>query len=114
VLREVATVVRRSSRPTDEPARYRGQQLALILPNTDPDGAYSMAEAIRRAVQALEVKLPEGARVRVTVSGGVAALDPSVADPSALIASAESALAAARRAGKNRTQRGGWVRVARG
>jgi diguanylate cyclase (GGDEF)-like protein len=113
VLREVATVLRRSSRPTDEPARYRGEQLALILPNTDPDGAYSMAEAIRRAVQALEVKLPEGARVRVTVSVGVAALDPSVRDPSALIACAESALAAARRAGKNRTQRGGWVRVGR-
>jgi diguanylate cyclase (GGDEF)-like protein len=81
VLREVAAVLRRSSRPTDEPARYRGEQLALILPNTDPDGAFSMAEAIRRAVQALEVKLPEGARVRVTVSVGVAALDPSLRDP---------------------------------
>jgi len=114
VLREVAAVLRRSSRPTDEPARYRGEQLALILPNTDPDGAYAMAEAIRRAVQAVEVKLPEGARVRVTVSVGVAALDPSVRDPSALIAGAESALADARRAGKNRTQRGGWIRVGRG
>ena len=113
VLREVAAVLRRSSRPTDEPARYRGEQLALILPNTAPDGAYSMAEAIRRAVQALEVKLPEGARVRVTVSIGVAALDPAVRDASALIACAEAALADARRAGKNRTQRGGWVRVAR-
>ena len=40
VLREVAAVLRRSSRPTDEPARYRGEQLALILPNTDPDGAF--------------------------------------------------------------------------
>jgi diguanylate cyclase (GGDEF)-like protein len=114
VLREVAAVVRRSARPTDEPARYRGEQIALILPSTDPDAAFVMAEAIRRAVQALEVKLPEGARVRVTVSIGVAALDPSVRDPSALIAGAESALADARRAGKNRTQRGGWVRVARG
>jgi diguanylate cyclase (GGDEF)-like protein len=112
VLREVATVVRRSSRPTDEPARYRGEQLALILPNTDPDGAYSMAEAIRRAVQALEVKLPEGARVRVTVSAGVSALDPEVADPSALIAAAEAGLAEAKRAGTNRTARGGWVRAA--
>ena len=113
VLREVATVLRRSARPTDEPARYRGEQLALIMPNTAPDGAFSMAEAIRRAVQALEVKLPEGARVRVTVSIGVAALDPSLRDPSALIAAVEAALGDARRAGKNRTQRGGWVRVAR-
>jgi diguanylate cyclase (GGDEF)-like protein len=114
VLREVASVVRRSSRPTDEPARYRGEQLAIILPNTDPEGAYSMAEAIRRAVQAVEVRLPEGARVRVTVSVGVSALDPSLADPSALVAAAEAALGEARRAGKNRTAGGGWVRVARG
>jgi diguanylate cyclase (GGDEF)-like protein len=113
VLREIATVVRRASRTTDEPARYRGEQLAMILPNTDPEGAFAMAEAIRRAVQALEVRLEEGARVRVTVSVGVSALDPSVADPAALIASAEAALAEAKRGGKNRTHRGGWVRVAR-
>ena len=49
----------------------------------------------------------------MTVSIGVAALDPSVRDASALIACTETALGAARRAGKNRTQRGGWVRVAR-
>jgi diguanylate cyclase (GGDEF)-like protein len=114
VLREVATVVRRSARPTDEAARYRGEQLALVLPNMNPDGAFSMAEAIRRAVQALDVRLPEGAHVRVTVSVGVSALDPSVADSAALIAAAEAALAEARRAGKNRTHRGGWVRVASG
>jgi diguanylate cyclase (GGDEF)-like protein len=113
VLREIATVVRRASRTTDEPARYRGEQLAMILPNTDPEGAFAMAEAIRRAVQALEVRLEEGARVRATVSVGVSALDPSVADPAALIAAAEAALAEAKRGGKNRTHRGGWVRVAR-
>ena len=114
VLREVAAVVQRASRPGDEPARYRGGQLAVILPGTDIDGAYSIAEAIRHAAQALVVTLDDGAHIRVTVSVGVSALHPSVAEVDGLVSSAEDALTAAKRRGKNRTERGGWVRVGSG
>ena len=48
VLREVARVLRESSREIDEPARYGGEELAVVLPGTDLDGAYNLAERVRR------------------------------------------------------------------
>jgi diguanylate cyclase (GGDEF)-like protein len=104
VLREVAGVVRGACRVTDEPARYGGEELAVILPNTDLDGAHVVAEAIRRAVQALTVRLPDGGSLGVTVSAGVSILDQP-GDPAALIAAADAALYDAKRSGKNRTCR---------
>jgi diguanylate cyclase (GGDEF)-like protein len=111
VLREVAAVLQRACRATDEPARYGGEELAVILPNTDLDGAHVVAEAIRRAVQALTVRFGDGLSVGVTVSIGISALDDPAAEPAALIASADAALYEAKRAGKNRTQRAGWIPV---
>ena len=43
VLREVARVLRESSREIDEPARYGGEELAVVLPGTDLEGAYNLA-----------------------------------------------------------------------
>jgi diguanylate cyclase (GGDEF)-like protein len=60
---------------------YGGEELAVILPNTDLDGAYVVAEAIRRAVQALEVRFADGTRVGVTVSVGIGAPAAAVGCP---------------------------------
>ena len=49
VLREVARVLRQSSREIDEPARYGGEEMAVALPQTDLEGAYRFAERVRRA-----------------------------------------------------------------
>ena len=105
VLREVARVVRESSRETDAPARYGGEEMAVILPHTDLEGAFAIAERVRTAIEALEIRLIDRAgSLRVTASLGVAA--SSDGDKDGLIASADSALYAAKRAGKNRTVSG--------
>jgi diguanylate cyclase (GGDEF)-like protein len=110
VLQRVAGVLRELARASDEPARYGGEELAVILPGTDLEGAFTLAEAIRTAIERLAFPLPGGDFLRVTVSIGISALEPGAADPAALIEAADVALYDAKRDGKNRTVRGAWVR----
>jgi diguanylate cyclase (GGDEF)-like protein len=104
VLREVAGVLRESSRDADAPARYGGEELALILPHTDLEGSYAIAERVRTAIEALRIqRLDQAGVLQITASLGVAAASSGEKD--ALIAEADSALYAAKRSGKNRTVR---------
>ncbi|HEX3316442.1 MAG TPA: diguanylate cyclase, partial [Solirubrobacteraceae bacterium] len=107
VLREVARVLRESSREIDEPARYGGEELAVALPQTDLEGAYLFAERVRTALEARRIPRVDGAggHLRVTASLGAAAMPGNGDDTAALIAAADAALYRAKRAGRNRTER---------
>ena len=105
VLREVARVLRNESREVDEPARYGGEELAVILPAADLDGAYGLAERVRAGIEAIAIPVEGDDALKVTASFGAAALPESAHDQGALIAAADTALYAAKRAGKNRTMR---------
>ena len=59
VLREVARVLRETSRAIDLPARYGGEELAVVLPGTDLEGAYDLAERVREGIEALEFPLED-------------------------------------------------------
>jgi diguanylate cyclase (GGDEF)-like protein len=112
VLQLVSKVMRDACRSTDHPARYGGEELALVLPETDLEGGFTIAEAIRRGVEALEIPLENGKALRLTISAGVSALDRFTVDPAALIQASDTALYEAKRAGKNRTMRGKPAAVA--
>ncbi|HEX5924842.1 MAG TPA: diguanylate cyclase [Baekduia sp.] len=106
VLREVAKILRASSREIDEPARYGGEELAVVLPGTDLQGAHNLAERVREGIEALRLPIlgDESAEpLRVTASFGAAALPVSAGDVRGLVAAADEALYQAKRAGKNRT-----------
>jgi diguanylate cyclase (GGDEF)-like protein len=105
VLREVARVLRESSREIDEPARYGGEEMAVALPQTGLQGAYEFAERVRQRIEGLKLPLLEGeGTLRVTASFGVASLPHSAkVDKDALVAAADAALYRAKRSGKNRT-----------
>ena len=105
VLREVARVLRESSREVDEPARYGGEEMAVALPQTDLDGAFQFAERVREKIEALDLPILDGGgTLNVTASFGAAALTRiETADKDALVAAADAALYRAKRAGKNRT-----------
>ena len=109
VLREVANVLRDSSREIDEPARYGGEEMAIALPQTDLDGATQFAERLRQRIEDLEIPLVNGnGIVKITASFGAAALPQSAAsDKDALVAAADSALYRAKRLGKNRVVKAG-------
>lgn len=102
VLKRVARAVADSSREVDYPARYGGEEMALILPHTDLEGAYAIAERIRTTVEDLRIpRVDQRGTLRITASVGVAASSEGIKDT--LIADADAALYEAKRQGKNRT-----------
>jgi diguanylate cyclase (GGDEF)-like protein len=102
VLRYAARVMRQNSRDADSPARYGGEEMALILPHTDLEGSHAIAERIRAAIEELRIPRSDGeGTLKITASVGVAASVEGHKD--ALIADADAALYAAKRLGKNRT-----------
>src|SRR4051794_23438848 len=106
VLREVARILRESSRDIDAPARYGGEELAVVLPGTDLEGAYHLAERVREGIEALQFPLDGNrAALRVTASLGVAHLPHGEGDPRDLLARADAALYEAKRSGKNKVIR---------
>jgi diguanylate cyclase (GGDEF)-like protein len=106
VLAQVAGVLRKISRDLDAPARYGGEEMAVVLPQTDVEGATLLAERIREAVEALEVpRVRGGGTLSVTASFGVASVPDAAVDRDNLIAAADAALYRAKRNGKNRVER---------
>ena len=106
VLKEVARALREQSRDIDFPARYGGEEMSVILPQTDIGGAAMLAERMREAIEKLEVRRLDGDGVlKLTASFGVAALPGSATDKRYLIAVADEALYRAKHAGKNRVER---------
>ena len=108
VLVEVGRVLRDLSRDIDEPARYGGEELAVITPETDSAGAVQLAERMREAIEALRIPRLDGeGEMTITASFGVASLPDTASDKASLIAAADAALYRAKRAGKNRVERAG-------
>ncbi|MDM8565591.1 GGDEF domain-containing protein [Candidatus Halobeggiatoa sp. HSG11] len=71
-LKQVAKIVDSSIRKEiDIPCRYAGTQFMLLLPNTDVDGAYILAERIRQRCETNKVTTQKGATIRITVSIGL-------------------------------------------
>jgi diguanylate cyclase (GGDEF)-like protein len=105
VLRGVAGVARAQARETDLVARYGGEEMALVLPETDVAGARVIAERLRASVQASAHPTEQGT-LRVTVSVGVATWPGSGQTPEELVESADRALYRAKQAGRNRVECG--------
>jgi diguanylate cyclase (GGDEF)-like protein len=105
VLTAVARALRESCRDADSPVRYGGDELAVILPRTPLEGALSIGERARVAIESLRIPQLDGdGSLRVTASVGVSA--SATGDKEALISDADAALYIAKREGKNRTAKG--------
>jgi diguanylate cyclase (GGDEF)-like protein/PAS domain S-box-containing protein len=104
-LRQVSQLLRESlKRPADLAARYGGEEFAAILPDTDEDGAYLVADAFRRAVSQARIPHEASERGYVTASVGVATYMPDNVERSALelAQTADGALYSAKAAGRDR------------
>lgn len=109
VLSELGTLMRDLSRDIDQPARYGGEELAVVLPQTDIDGAEQLAERMRQRIAAMRIPLiwDPTRSVAVTASFGVASVSSAGSERTSLVAAADAALYRAKRAGKNRVERAG-------
>lgn len=102
-LVQVANTLRSLVRQGDVLMRWGGEEFCLCLPGMDAAGALAKAEQLRTRLEGAEVQTPEGARVRLTASMGVAELLPG--EPLvAAIGRADAALYRAKSAGRNRVQ----------
>jgi len=102
-LKKVAAVLTEQlKRPADMAARYGGEEFAILLPETDLNGALKLAEACRARLQGLAIEHPDTDAGVVTMSVGVASLVPTAELTAAdLIADADKGLYAAKGAGRN-------------
>ncbi|MCH7921438.1 MAG: diguanylate cyclase [Nitrospinae bacterium] len=100
-LEAFAGLVARSVRKVDTVARYGGEELAIILPNTDLDETMALAERLRKEVEALDVPFGDHV-IRSTVSIGVASYPEGSAKTAEMfLREADRALCAAQEAGRN-------------
>jgi diguanylate cyclase (GGDEF)-like protein len=72
VLREVGFLVRACVRDGDYPARYGGDEFCVIMPQTDRDVAFGMAEKIRLSIEEHVFLQEEGINARLGLSYGIA------------------------------------------
>lgn len=103
VLRLVGMSLKQAIKGQDITARYGGEEFAVVLPSTALRQALTVADHIRRAVMAKELKKKSTGEIlgRVTISVGVAMLKQED-DTDALIERADACLYAAKRNGRNR------------
>lgn len=104
VLIDVAAVLEKNARETDEVARYGGEEFSILLPGTSMKVAEQVAERMRAAVEAHVVEV-EDLKIGVTCSLGVSYLDRMSQVQhhlSDLLREADVALYEAKEAGKNR------------
>ena len=103
VLRLVAMSLKQNIKGLDTAARYGGEEFAIVLPNTSLKHAVAVADHLRRAVMAKELKKRSTGEIigRITVSIGVASLFEFDTGES-FIERADNCLYAAKRSGRNR------------
>ena len=102
-LQAIARTLKDNLRVTDVVARYGGEELVVILPETGPDAAVRKLEQIREAVAEMTLELPRRTlRGVLTFSAGVASFPDDGEEVDALIARADARLFAAKQGGRNK------------
>jgi two-component system cell cycle response regulator len=103
VLREFASRISANVRGIDLACRYGGEEFVVVMPDTDLNFAYMVAERLRQAVADAPFRItPTPGHLPVTISIGVTASEGNSDTPEALLKRADQALYRAKRDGRNR------------
>jgi hypothetical protein len=102
ILIQLSQVIVNSTRSADLVARYGGEEFVVLMPETDFEAAYDVAERIRRTVEAHVFNVShEVGILKKTISIGVATLNHQYDTPERLLKRADNALYVSKDAGRN-------------
>lgn len=106
VLRELAGLIRNTSREVDIPCRYGGEEFLLLLPETDRRGAECLADRLRSAAETMTIFRADSAELlpelKISVSVGLSSYpDPRIRRDLDMVALADEALYSAKEQGRN-------------
>jgi diguanylate cyclase (GGDEF)-like protein len=101
VLKEVAALFRRSVRTEDIVCRYGGEEFLIVLPDTTLESVRERAEAMREAIEKLELQHAGHALGKITASFGISFSQDGVLTPDILLRYADEALYESKRRGCN-------------
>src|SRR5438874_2295007 len=102
MIRRVADAIRAAVREYDVPARFGGDEFAILMPETTLAEAMAVAERIRRGVESIVLDIADGSSPAATVSVGVALFPGHGRTASDLLAAADRAVYQAKALGRNR------------
>lgn len=103
VLRIFAKRLRCALRGADLLARYGGEEFLAVLPQTDRNGALTVADRLLQVTRRAPMRLPDGTDLRITASFGAAIVPPYV-QPEDVLQNADAALYAAKAMGRDQVQ----------
>ncbi|TKI68673.1 diguanylate cyclase [Sulfurimonas crateris] len=103
VLREISAKIKKCQRETDFIGRYGGEEIVIILPETDLHTSSKVAEAIREEIEKEPVEF-EGEVINVTASIGISSLQSEHENYATLFSEADEALYNAKKLGRNRVE----------
>ncbi len=102
VLKQVASILKKNSRTSDIVCRYGGEEMTIILTNTNKKDAQITANKICQAVRNNKFTLANGEKVNVTISVGVATVGENGLTPQEIIEYSDKCLYKAKETGRNK------------
>ncbi len=103
-LKHLAECAQKAVRDFDLIGRYSGEEVALILPDTDFKGAMVVAERLQKSVKSKGVLLPNGSEIHTSITIGLAALNTETDSLEDILVAADQALQLAKTQGIDRIQ----------
>ena len=110
VLVNLANLIMHEVRDTDIVARYGGEEIVILMPNSGKKEAENLAERLRSLIEKTTVAKIDSTQevIQVTASFGVCSLSTIITDKEALIEEADQALYLAKKYGRNRVVISNW------
>jgi len=102
-LRAIGKIILQEVRSSDFAARYGGEEMAILLPETNSAEAFIFSDRLRENIEQLSIKVLNGETLHVTVSIGITSFPGDATDRKSLIETADKALYFAKESGRNKT-----------